>query len=396
VNSSTNEVVYESDKKTKEPVESLLRYLRPLLEDGELEFESYYVPNDTEAHPSIGNLAWILREEGVTLHRIGSEPSKRDEKTTSQDSLAGRTATKVPLLPNRWNAIKLRCTGDEVTLIVNDQEVGKGKLENKPSSRYFGLFHFSNATNSKVRNIKYRGKWPTTLPAVEEQVLAGPYHRATANDGSTSVVAEQSFASADLGKLNESGWRRVGAEESLKPTEKGLRASMTKAKDSSRWPGVEYSKKLAGNGTIEIAFSDLALKQGKEGWGVNSGVFLKLDDPEESEIEIVLIQFAQGEMSVQAVLRRKNPLGENAAVQRVAYEVGKMVEGRLRIERVGNRFDLMIGKSSTDDYELVEQITANNAPLRAVSLQSRGSDDEGEINIVWGKAKITGFSTIPL
>jgi hypothetical protein len=198
-----------------------------------------------------------------------------------------------------------------------------------------------------------------------------------------------------LGKLNESGWRRVGAEESLKPTEKGLRANMTKAKDSSRWPGLEYSKKLAGDGTIEISFSDLALKQGKEGWGVNSGVFLKLDDPEESEIEIVLIQFAEGDRSVQTVLRRKNPLGENVAVQRVAYEVGKIVEGRLRIERVGNRFDLMMGKSPTDDCELVDQVTTNNAPIRSVSLQSRGSDDEGEINIVWGKAKITGFSTKP-
>ena len=100
-------------------------------------------------------------------------------------------------------------------------------------------------------------------------------------------------------------------------------------------------------------------------------------------------------MSVQAVLRRKNPLGENTAVQRVAYEVGKIVEGRLRIERVGNRFDLMIGKSATADLELVDQFTANNAPLRSLSLQSRGSDDEGEINIVWGKAKITGFSTSP-
>src|SRR5262249_27798498 len=48
--------------------ESLLRYHRPLLEDGTLRYEFYYVAGKALAHPALDRLALLLQPEGVQVH----------------------------------------------------------------------------------------------------------------------------------------------------------------------------------------------------------------------------------------------------------------------------------------------------------------------------------------
>jgi len=38
--------------------------------------------------------------------------------------------------------------------------------------RNFGLFHYADQTEARVRGVTYRGDWPRELPSVEEQQLA--------------------------------------------------------------------------------------------------------------------------------------------------------------------------------------------------------------------------------
>ena len=48
--------------------ESILQYHRPILEDGQIDYEFYYSAGKTEVHPAIDRLAFLLEPDGVKLH----------------------------------------------------------------------------------------------------------------------------------------------------------------------------------------------------------------------------------------------------------------------------------------------------------------------------------------
>ena len=49
----------------------LLRYQRPLMEDGSIEYEFFYDPDHFETHPALDRLAFILDPSGIREHWIG-------------------------------------------------------------------------------------------------------------------------------------------------------------------------------------------------------------------------------------------------------------------------------------------------------------------------------------
>jgi hypothetical protein len=150
--------------------ESVLQYHRPLLEDGEIEYEFYYEPGKTMTHPAFDRLVFFVEPEGTKLHwltdknwdRAGADPG-------NVEPLAG--AKPVRLKAGEWNKLKLSLTGDEVSLAVNGEEVARRTLEST-NQRVFGLFHYKDVSAVRVRGVVHRGKWLTELPPVEKQELA--------------------------------------------------------------------------------------------------------------------------------------------------------------------------------------------------------------------------------
>ncbi len=51
-------------------VEALLQYVRTMLEDGEIEFETYFEPGKTEVFPAVGDVALLSRPQGLSLHTV--------------------------------------------------------------------------------------------------------------------------------------------------------------------------------------------------------------------------------------------------------------------------------------------------------------------------------------
>jgi hypothetical protein len=78
----------------------------------------------------------------------------------------------VPLKVREWNKLKLVMAGDEVTIFVNGQEVGRRTLE-PTNQRTLGWFHRKEAPTARLRNIVWRGQWPTDVPPPSQQELAG-------------------------------------------------------------------------------------------------------------------------------------------------------------------------------------------------------------------------------
>nr|MBC8357152.1 DUF1583 domain-containing protein [Planctomycetota bacterium] len=155
--------------------ETLLRYHRPMVEDGTIEYEFFYRKGDTHVHPALDRLAFMLQSDGVRVHWVTDDQFDRTELTPDNlfdepDNRRGPQA--LPLKQNDWNQLQLSLAGDTVQLKLNDTLVYERQLE-PTNQRTFGLFHYADRTEALVRNVVWRGDWPRELPAIAEQELAG-------------------------------------------------------------------------------------------------------------------------------------------------------------------------------------------------------------------------------
>ena len=133
---------------------------------------------------------------------------------TRQTSSTSRTivgAGPLPLKVDSWNRLKLTLVGKVARLFLNGQDVYERELE-ATNQLTFGLFHFADQTEARVRNIVWRGDWPRRLPPIAQQELAGEGADFLDNDiARLSAVFEHDFASRGLPavrfKLFEEGWQ---------------------------------------------------------------------------------------------------------------------------------------------------------------------------------------------
>jgi hypothetical protein len=145
--------------------ESVLKYNRPMLEDGEIAYEFFHELGKVAVHPSLDRLAFLIEPDGVKIHwmtdaqydRTGLAP---DNVTVEADRRRG--PDKPPLRSGEWNRLKLAMVGDVVTLTLNDLVVYERPIE-PGNRRDFGLFRYADETEARVRNVTYRGQWPKVL-----------------------------------------------------------------------------------------------------------------------------------------------------------------------------------------------------------------------------------------
>jgi hypothetical protein len=147
--------------------ESVLRYHRPMLENGRISYEFFVQPGKALVHPVVDRLVFVLESAGVRIHwltdgayeRTGLTPDNRADEPENR-----RGPATLPLKPRAWNRIVLGLDGDRVTLELNGQPIYERRLE-PTNQRTIGFFHYADATQARVRNVRYRGDWPRALPA---------------------------------------------------------------------------------------------------------------------------------------------------------------------------------------------------------------------------------------
>jgi hypothetical protein len=158
-------------KRTIGPVghyESFLYYHRPLIEDSQVEYEFYYEPGQSLVHPAVGRVALLLDSKGVNVHWLTDGKHERNglsaDNTTTEPG--NRRGADLPLKSGDWNQAKLITRGDRASLWLNGQLIYERELE-AGMQRFFGLFHYADHTEARIRNIRYRGNWPRELPKSE-------------------------------------------------------------------------------------------------------------------------------------------------------------------------------------------------------------------------------------
>jgi hypothetical protein len=160
--------------RAEKSLQSLVYYRRPLLEDGELDYEMFYVPGEIEIHPAVGRTVVQIMPERIARHILTDGDLDRSGLAPDNSAPIEGASPGAALKPNDWNQVKLRLKGDELTVLVNDAEVARLTLTEPPSQRFFGLFRYADQQKSRVRNLSLRGDWPKSVSSPNEQELAAP------------------------------------------------------------------------------------------------------------------------------------------------------------------------------------------------------------------------------
>ena len=150
--------------------ESALFYHRPMLEDGAIEYEFFYVPEKTQVHPMLDRLTFLLEPEGVKLHWLTDGVSEKGKATfdnTTEEPSCRRGPSHLALEPKAWNRVRVAIAGDVVKIALNGVEVYERPIE-PTNQRTFGLFHYTDRTEARVRRVNFAGAWPKKLPASAE------------------------------------------------------------------------------------------------------------------------------------------------------------------------------------------------------------------------------------
>ena len=157
-------------------LERLLRYHRPLVENGTIEFDFYYQVGVALTSPAVDRLALLFKPEGIVEHRVTD--GRYDVTELRPDALQHhesyqRGTGPLPLKSGDWNHVELRFSGDTLSIRLNELLVYDRPLE-PTMERTFGLFHFVDQHKIIARNIIMRGDWPKQIPGDQSLADARP------------------------------------------------------------------------------------------------------------------------------------------------------------------------------------------------------------------------------
>ncbi len=361
-----------------EHVESLLLYQRPMLEDGVIEFETWYEPDAFEVHPALGADAFLIRPDGVRRHRLTKAQYERSPVLPGNEEPVPSSASEIPLKEKDWNRIRLTLAGDSLTISVNDIDVATVAVTEPTHQRQFGLFRYSNKTRCRVRKLVYRGEWPKVLPSIEEQELAypadGPF---VANDLRTTLNEK---LDQPLEKLKSKGIATLGPVDQLTVGDDGLRISQHDSTGFASFPGLVRRARADGDYEVTADYRDLEMSPTKDGWGVASGLALSFDEIEKTRVECLLSLNKEGQLSYKAQLIRVAADGTYMTYDQVVIG-NASTSGRLRIARRGGEAHCLVAEDGASPFRLLASFSVGKPAISSLAFSNKSSDSVGRSEI---------------
>jgi hypothetical protein len=405
----TNQTPIRNEVPGRLKVENIIRYHRPMLEDGEISYEFFYDaetkltvddPNRREfvngvmrnaqhtvkgqslVHPALDRMVCLIEPDGVKIHwltdgrfdRTGLVPGNAEVAGALRDPAAAArsdAATKLALKDFDWNAIKFAVKGDTLTITLNGQPVFSHPIE-PTNLRHFGLFHYANESSVRVRNIRYRGDWPKVLPPVDQQELAaGPDRLAVTPDSELPETAKFDFTGS---KFEAADFAYHGdpknAAKHIRPTGDGLRFDLPAGETKARWVGVHPKLKLLGDFSVTIEYAGLKTTPAKESWGTGLSFKIQFDKSYETGFEA---RDAYGSKAMRAMWRLPTPLNEYHDESLPGFAES----GRICLQRRGPVLYYFITENGSKDFRLLAQRPIGTKDVNAINIQADASDQAG-------------------
>lgn len=352
----TSEIIGLSSKDSPEGSfeESLLAYCRPMFEDGVIRYAFFYRPGKACVHPALGDLAFLLAPDGVHIHQIthgryerGTNLLRPDNQSLIQGNQRG--PGELPLMVGQWNQMNLAVEGNTLTLELNGETVYEQSLP-EHHRRIFGLFHFRDQTEARVREISWTGQWPKEFPSLQQQKLV-VIPPALTPEGSKKLTQQIEI---DLGNENLLSEQSIGVasgyeESQFIPTQDGLvikRSAEKGYQTSTATPNVH----VVGDFDITVSFEDL-MSEASPGKTATLMLEINADSPTLDRALLQLKIDREAERVIQCLdmqtiqgTERRHYFG---------HQPQDIPAGSLRLSRRGNQLHYLIAENDSQQFSLV-------------------------------------------
>ncbi len=401
-------------------VENIIRYHRPMLEDGEIRYEFYYDPEvklaapassqfsylganapkrtvkgQSLVHPALDRMVCLIEPDGVKIHwltdgrwdRTGlmagnidphqvtrrvSEGERSGKLTDESDAERSPSLTRrvTSLKPREWNAIKFTTKGDTLTIELNGDIVFTRDIE-PTNLRHFGLFHYANGSDVRVRNVRYRGDWPKTLPPIKQQELAASSRKMTEiPDAELPDTASFDFTRSKFDTTQFSyHWDAAAAAKRIQSTSDGLRFFLTAGEAKPQTAGVHTKLRLSGDFIATIEYAGLKTAPPSGTWGSGLSFKVNVDGKRESGIEARQWEKSKG---TTAMSQSRSPQGEYLYSSESLTDFAE--SGRMRLVRRGAALYCLTAETGSDNFRLVAHRPIGTGDTHYIAIQADASD----------------------
>jgi hypothetical protein len=385
-----DEIVGGKEGRAGSFLECLLQYHRPMLEDGVMSYEFYYEPAKTEAHPALDRLAFLLRPDGVRGHwitdagyeRTGLKPDAEFALPDGGDLTDGKG---LPLKARDWNRMVLTLRDDEVTLNLNDQDVARYKLE-ATNQRFFGFFRYCDLTDTRVRNVVYRGEWPKTLPPVEDQELAYPPEHAAAKRADDLPASLTLTFNKSVEELRNQRVSLEGPTDAVQVGPEGTRFSLPPGIRKWGRCGYKVQVPLAGDFRITASIDSFNLQppQAKQARVLLEPYFR--DPNGKNVLRLDCFLASDGGRRIAPVHQRHRPDGSSWQVQPTS--VISEPATRLRITRRGSRASYWYATEKHPEWCLLDSFVVGQRDVDSICLVVDAVEPDARAEAVFKELEI--------
>jgi hypothetical protein len=365
-------------------VEKLLRYFRPLMEQGTLSYEFFYQADAACVHPALDNQAYLFTPTAIGIHQItersfdqqGLNPSNLEVVPHSQLHNQLHNGN-LPLLENEWNRVTLALGEDDIRIQLNDVPVFAGPLD-RNQTRSFGFFHYADRTEARIRNVVWKGNWPTRFPEPTQQSLADR----SLDDLEARVARLPAVFSHDF---------RNGAPDDLFEFQHNDNSELIHEDDGVRIKRLAVGGdsdlfariQLHGDFDIVATFDELDIKMPEPRWDAGLGLRMTFSNDLTHRCSLFRSTCRSAE-------NRRVQLFESSfrpdSTRRYSGEhlVEESLHGRMRIVRLGATLYGMYSPGDSSRYRLITTLEATAEPTTptGLSLAAQGQDTT-EVSGLW-------------
>jgi hypothetical protein len=361
-----------------------------VFEDGTITYEFLYRDGESHVHPALDRLALLLDPPGIRIHwitdgRYDATPLAPDNVTDEPGNRRG--PQPLPLRPNAWNQVALTVKGDDVLLSLNGQLVYERRLEST-NQRTFGLFHFADQTEARVRNVVWRGTWPRQLPPVAQQELADVAAlRLDERVAELPAEFEHDFSAQGL-PANRFSLIQGRLKENYRPEPDGMHMG---GAGTAGYRDLAITPRLVIHGDFDIVatYDRFVAEAVRDG---NASVYLKaILGEERTECMVIRRQSIpkagrEQQFHQTAVVRYD---GGNAIRNFARPSTSETLGGRLRLARRGEMIHFLMAEGDSPNYWLLrsEKVARGDVLENGLRLMTQ-THREGRVGVVWKSLSI--------
>ncbi|HET6424070.1 MAG TPA: DUF1583 domain-containing protein [Planctomycetaceae bacterium] len=397
-------------------IENILRYHRPMLENGEISYEFYYdpdakvaeprdnqrasfpgqnptvnwLPGQIVVHPALDRMVCLMEPDGVKIHWLTD--GRYDRTGVSPANVTAVNSSKpLPLKKQDWNAVRFQVRGDELSIVLNGDEVFSHAIE-PTNQRHFGFFHYVNESTARVRQVRYRGEWPRELPAVADQELAeGPEKNLHNVEATLPARLEYDMTKTSLDPQKFGYLWDAKISRFLKATPQGLKMTFPAGEQKGATvAGFTPRARIKGDFVATLDYEQLKTTPVKEAWGSGLSFKFKMNASYEAGFEV---RRTTTGMSLNCAWNMPT-----AAKSTVYYSEGFSeypTEGRLRLIRRGVMVYFLMAAPGSDDFRLLTSRPLGTTDIDRIGAQVDCSDAAGGAEVLITRIDIHAQELVP-